>query len=53
MDVIFPVGVIVMTINVFRKFYVARKLGVIEKLSQSIINGLNNPTLISELENQL
>jgi lipopolysaccharide export system permease protein len=53
MAVIFPVGVIVMTINVFRKFYVARKLGVIEKLSQSIINGLNNPTLISELENQL
>ena len=53
MAIIFPVGVAVLIVNVFRKFYVARKLALIEKLSQSIINGLNNPTLISELDFQL
>jgi hypothetical protein len=53
MAVIFPVGISVLTVNVLRKFYFARKLALIERLSQSIIKGLNNPSLISELDSQL
>ncbi|MBN2213087.1 MAG: LptF/LptG family permease [Bacteroidales bacterium] len=53
MAIIFPIGVVVIIVNVFRKLRITRKLISIEKLSQSIIKGLNNPTLLSELEYQL
>ena len=53
MAIIFPVGMAVLLVNVLRKYNIARKLALIEKLSQSIMNGLNNPTLISELDFQL
>ncbi len=53
MAIIFPVGLTVLIVNVFRKYYIVKKLATMDKLSRSIINGLNNPTLISELEYQL
>ena len=51
--ILFPIGIMVMTVNVLRTIAVTRKLGRIEQLSRSIINGLNNPTLLSELDTQL
>ncbi len=53
MAIIFPVGIAVFLVNIVRKLHVARKLSLTEQLSQSTINGLKNPTLISELETQL
>jgi lipopolysaccharide export system permease protein len=53
MAIIFPVGALVLVVNILRKLHISKKLVNIEKLSQSIINGLNNPTLIAELETQL
>lgn len=51
--IVFPVGILVMTVNVLRTMAVTRKLARIEQLSRSIINGLNNPTLLSELDTLL